>query len=145
MPGTEELDELGLPEVNTECGTDAEKPPKKRKPGTYDSKTGTEAARKRWSKKQFADRRKEFKQAIMANLDPDHFAKGLARCVEHGLIDGVRCYLEVGKFMGTDAQTEERAQNINLNANVKKAETVKLVIEDFTKPDEAEKPGEADA
>lgn len=142
MPGTEELDELELPEVNTECGTDAEKPPKKRKPGTYDSKTGTEAARKRWSKKQFADRRKEFKQAIMANLDPEHFAKGLARCVEHGLIDGVRCYLEVGKFMGTDAQAEERAQNINLNANVKKAETVKLVIEDFTKPETTEADGE---
>lgn len=142
MPGTEELDELELPEVNTECGTDAEKPPKKRKPGTYDSKTGTEAARKRWSKKQFADRRKEFKQAIMANLDPEHFAKGLAHCVEHGLIDGVRCYLEVGKFMGTDAQAEERAQNINLNANVKKAETVKLVIEDFTKPETTEADGE---
>lgn len=142
MPGTEDLDELELPEVHTECGTDAEKPPKKRKPGTYDSKTGTEAARKRWSKKQFADRRKQFKQAIMANLDPEQFAKGLARCVEHGLIDGVRCYLEVGKFMGTDAQAEERAQNINLNANVKKAETVKLVIEDFTKPETTEADGE---
>lgn len=145
MPGTEELDELELPEVHTEYGSTTAKQPQKRNKTTFTSDTSKKALEKRWSKKQFADRRKEFKQAIMANLDPEHFAKGLARCVEHGLIDGVRCYLEVGKFMGTDAQAEERAQNITLNANVKKAETVKLVLEDFTKPDEAEKPGEADA
>lgn len=44
---------------------------------------------------------------------------------------------EAAKLVGaTHDQSPDAAQNLNLKADVKKAETVKLVIEDFMKPDE---------
>lgn len=44
---------------------------------------------------------------------------------------------KAAKLVGaTHDQSPEASQNLNLKADVKKAETVKLVIEDFTKPEE---------
>ena len=44
---------------------------------------------------------------------------------------------EAAKLVGaTHDQSPESRQNVNVTADVKKAETVKLVIEDFMKPDE---------
>ena len=46
---------------------------------------------------------------------------------------------EAAKLVGaTHDQSPEAVQNVNLKADVKKAETVKLVIEDLTKPEEGE-------
>lgn len=51
---------------------------------------------------------------------------------------------EAAKLVGaTHDQSPEASQNVNLKADVKKAETVKLVIEDFTKPEHGEKDGGA--
>lgn len=51
---------------------------------------------------------------------------------------------EAAKLVGaTHDQSPESSQNVNLKADVKKAETVKLVIEDFTKPEQGEKDGGA--
>lgn len=51
---------------------------------------------------------------------------------------------EAAKLVGaTHDQSPEASQNVNLKADVKKAETVKLVIEDFTKPEQGEKDGGA--
>ena len=45
---------------------------------------------------------------------------------------------EAAKLVGAHAdQSPDAKQNLNINADVKKAETVKLVIEDFTKPEGA--------
>lgn len=50
---------------------------------------------------------------------------------------------EAAKLVGAHAdQSPDAAQNLNLKADVKKAETVKLVIEDFTKPETTEAEGE---
>lgn len=44
---------------------------------------------------------------------------------------------KAAKLVGaTHDQSPESRQNVNVTADVKKAETVKLVIEDFTKPEE---------
>lgn len=51
---------------------------------------------------------------------------------------------KAAKLVGaTHDQSPEAVQNVNLKADVKKAETVKLVIEDFTKPEQGEKDGGA--
>lgn len=51
---------------------------------------------------------------------------------------------KAAKLVGaTHDQSPEASQNVNLKADVKKAETVKLVIEDFTKPEQGEKDGGA--
>lgn len=51
---------------------------------------------------------------------------------------------EAAKMVGaTHDQSPEASQNVNIKADVKKAETVKLVIEDFTKPEQGEKDGGA--
>ena len=51
---------------------------------------------------------------------------------------------EAAKLVGaTHDQSPEASQNVNLKADVKKAETVKFVIEDFTKPEQGEKDGGA--
>lgn len=65
------------------------------------------------------------------------------RTLLKGIKDGnVEPLLKMAEFVGYKEKAESSMQ---VKADVKKAETVKLVIEDFTKPDEAEKPGEADA
>lgn len=51
---------------------------------------------------------------------------------------------EAAKLVGaTHDQSPEASQNLNLKADVKKAETVKLVIEDMTKPEATEEGGTA--
>lgn len=51
---------------------------------------------------------------------------------------------EAAKLVGaTHDQSPDAAQNLNLKADVKKAETVKLVIEDFTKPETPDNGGTA--
>lgn len=51
---------------------------------------------------------------------------------------------KAAKLVGaTHDQSPESRQNVNVTADVKKAETVKLVIEDFTKPEQGEKDGGA--
>ena len=50
---------------------------------------------------------------------------------------------KAAKLVGaTHDQSPDAAQNLNLKADVKKAETVKLVIEDLTKPETTEAEGE---
>lgn len=61
----------------------------------------------------------------IAKSDPD-FAQSLLAVAEKAM-----------KLVGaTHDQSPEARQNVNVTADVKKAETVKLVIEDFTKPEE---------
>lgn len=51
---------------------------------------------------------------------------------------------KASKLVGaTHDQSPEASQKVNLMADVKKAETVKLVIEDFTKTEQGEKDGGA--
>lgn len=63
------------------------------------------------------------------------------RTLLKGIKDGnVEPLLKMAEFVGYKEKAESSMQ---LKADVKKAETVKLVIEDFTKPEQGEKDGGA--
>lgn len=105
----------------------------------FDSKKGKEAALKRWSSpKKFASVRSYIKQTCLEEVEKraEAIAKANADFMEAGNLDGVRAIQEGLKGIGAHSENEERAMNLNMkmNADVKKSGTVKLVIEDMTKP-----------
>lgn len=128
----------------TECVDDA---PKKRgnaanlKP--FDSENGKEAALKRWSTKKFANVRNYIKQTMAGEIEKraEAIAKANADFIEAGNLDGVRAVQEGLKGIGAHADNEERAMNLKMKVDgqMKQSGSVKLVIEDMTKPEEEQK------
>ena len=132
--------EMNEKEANaTECVDEAPKKGGLANLKKFDSKKGKEAALKRWSSpKKFANVRRYIKQTCLEEVEKraEAIAKANADFMEAGNIDGVRAIQEGLKGLGAHAENEERAMNLNMkmNADVKKSGTVKLVIEDMTKP-----------
>lgn len=88
-----------------------------------------------WTKSRLAAQRKAYKVAVMEKLTPDNFAKNFLEAFERKDKDEMNAIIEASKFIGCHFdQSEEAVKNLNVKADVKKAGTVKLVIEDMTKP-----------
>ena len=109
----------------------------------FDSEKGKEAALKRWSSNRFARVRSYIKQTCIEEVEKraEAIAKANADFMEDGNLDGVRAIQEGLKGLGAHAENEERAMNFNMkmNADVKNSGSVKLVIEDMTKPEDEQK------
>lgn len=138
-------EELSEKEANaTECVDEAPKKGGLANLKKFDSKKGKEAALKRWSSpKKFASVRNYIKQICLEEVEKraESIAKVNADFMEAGNLDGVRAIQEGLKGIGAHSENEERAMNLNMkmNADVKNSGSVKLVIEDMTKPDEDSK------
>lgn len=92
-------------------------------------------ARGNWTKSRLAAQRKAYKVAVMEKLTPDNFAKNFLEAFERKDKDAMNAIIEASKFIGCHFdQSDEAVKNLNVKADVKKAGTVKLVIEDMTKP-----------
>lgn len=93
------------------------------------------SAKGNWTKKMLAERRKAYKQAVMEKLTPDKFSGAFLEALENRNKDEMTAVIEASKFLGCHFdQSEDCVKNLNVKADVKKAGTVKLVIEDMTKP-----------
>ena len=138
-------EELSEKEANaTECVNDAPKEGGLANLKKFDSKKGKEAALKRWSSpKKFAKVRSYIKQTCLEEVEKraEAIAKANADFMEAGNLDGVRAIQEGLKGLGAHAENEERAMNLNMkmNADVKNSGSVKLVIEDMTRPEDESK------
>lgn len=111
------------------------KSPKKKNPNWTSETAKIAAAKGNWTKKKLAERRKAYKQAVMEKLTPEKFTRAFLEALENRNKDEMAAVIEASKFLGCHFdQSEERVQNLNVKADVKKAGTVKLVIEDMTKP-----------
>lgn len=88
-----------------------------------------------WTKSRLAAQRKAYKQAVMEKLTPDNFADNFVEAFQNHDKDAMNAIIEASKFIGCHFdQSEDAVKNLNVKADVKKAGTVKLVIEDMTKP-----------
>lgn len=109
----------------------------------FDSENGKEAALKRWSTKKFANVRNFIKQTMAGEIEKraEAIAKANADFIEAGNLDGVRAVQEGLKGIGAHADNEERAMNLKMKVDgqMKNTGSVKLVIEDMTRPDEDSK------
>lgn len=111
------------------------KSPKKKNPNWTSETAKIASAKGNWTKKKLAERRKAYKQAVMEKLTPEKFTRAFLEALENRSKDEMTAVIEASKFLGCHFdQSEERVQNLNVKADVKKAGTVKLVIEDMTKP-----------
>ena len=109
----------------------------------FDSEKGKEAALKRWSSNRFAKVRSYIKPTCLEEVEKraEAIAKANADFMESGDYDGVRAIQEGLKGLGAHAEIEERAMNFNMKmkGEVKNSGSVKLVIEDRTRPEEESK------
>lgn len=109
----------------------------------FNSENGKEAALKRWSTKKFATVRNFIKQTMAGEIEKraEAIAKANADFIEAGNLDGVRAVQEGLKGIGAHADNEERAMNLKMKVDgqMKTTGSVKLVIEDMTRPEEDSK------
>ena len=71
----------------------------------------------------------------MEKLTPEKFSYAFLEALENRNKDEMTAVIEASKFLGCHFdQSEDCVKNLNVKADVKKAGTVKLVIEDMTKP-----------
>lgn len=111
------------------------KSPKKKNPNWTSETAKIASAKGNWTKKKLAERRKAYKQAVMEKLTPEKFTRAFLEALENRSKDEMTAVIEASKFLGCHFdQSEEAVKNLNVKADVKKAGTVKLVIEDMTKP-----------
>lgn len=97
------------------------------------------SAKGNWTKSRLAAQRKAYKAAVMEKLTPENFASNFLEAFKRKDKDEMTAVIEASKFLGCHFdQSEEAVKNLNVKADVKKAGTVKLVIEDMTKPIEEE-------
>ena len=102
----------------TKCADNA--PKKRHVPPPADSKRARELANIRWSKQKFADRRKEYKQAVMTAFSPAELAQEMKSATKKGDDRKLNCCIEVAKFMGCHFdQSEERVQNLSVKSDSK--------------------------
>ena len=117
--------------------------PKKRHYNTqnltpFDSRRSKLANEKRWSKSRFTLARDIIKSAMAKKIEEqiDEIAEKNVEFMKKGNAEGVQA-IQLGlKGIGAHSENEEKAMSMNMkvNADVKKSGTVKLVIEDMTKP-----------
>lgn len=106
------------------------------KAANWNSETAKIASMKAvWTKSRLAAQRKAYKQAVMEKLTPEKFSEAFLEAIDNRNKDEMTAVIEASKFLGCHFdQSEEAVKNLNVKADVKKAGTVKLVIEDMTKP-----------
>ena len=106
------------------------------KAANWNSETAKIASMKAvWTKSRLAAKRKAYKQAVMEKLTPEKFSEAFLEALDNRDKDEMTAVIEASKFLGCHFdQSEEAVKNLNVKADVKKAVTVKLVIEDMTKP-----------
>lgn len=111
--------------------------PAKLKP--FDSERAKKASEKRWSNSRFGISKKLIKQMMSMKIEErvEEIAKRNVEFMMQGNQEGVQA-IQLGlKGIGAHSENEEKAMSMNMkvNADVKKSGTVKLVIEDMTKPE----------
>jgi len=106
------------------------------KAANWNSETAKIASMKAvWTKSRLAAQRKAYKQAVMERLTPEKFSAAFLKALDNRNKDEMTAVIEASKFLGCHFdQSEDSVKNLNVKADVKKAGTVKLVIEDMTKP-----------
>ena len=109
----------------------------------FDSSRGAEAAKKRWSNSKFTAVRNEIKQCTLEEIQnrKREIAQRTVEFMLQGNAEGMAAIKEGLKAVGAHADNEERAMvmNMKMKGEVKNSGSVKLVIEDFTKPEEESK------
>lgn len=111
----------------------------------FDSSRGTAAANKRWSNSKFTAVRNEIKQCTLEEIQnrKQEIAQRTVEFMLQGNAEGMAAIKEGLKAVGAHADNEERAMvmNMKMKGEVKNTGSVKLVIEDMTKPEEDESKG----
>lgn len=109
----------------------------------FDSSRGAEAAKKRWSNSKFTAVRNEIKQCTLEEIQnrKQEIAQRTVEFMLQGNAEGMAAIKEGLKAVGAHADNEERAMvmNMKMNGEVKNSGSVKLVIEDMTRPEEEQK------
>ena len=109
----------------------------------FDSSRGAEAAKKRWSNSKFTAVRNEIKQCTLEEIQnrKQEIAKRTVEFMLQGNAEGMAAIKEGLKAVGAHADNEERAMvmNMKMTGEVKNSGSVKLVIEDMTRPEEDSK------
>lgn len=109
----------------------------------FDSSRGAEAAKKRWSNSKFTAVRNEIKQCTLEELQnrKQEIAQRTVEFMLQGNAEGMAAIKEGLKAVGAHADNEERAMvmNMKMKGEVKNTGSVKLVIEDMTRPEEEQK------
>ena len=109
----------------------------------FDSSRGAEAAKKRWSNSKFTAVRNEIKQCTLEEIQnrKQEIAQRTVEFMLQGNAEGMAAIKEGLKAVGAHADNEERAMvmNMKMNGEVKNTGSVKLVIEDMTRPEEEQK------
>ena len=139
------------PILREKCAAEPEKPSPKRSPKSLENliryEAGDIAARMNGSKGgkiralNAAMLKDNALAAAKGNRIPKLIDEALDDAFNAGRIELAAMKMAIAekaaKLVGaTHDQSPEASQNVNLKADVKKAETVKLIIEDFTKPPE---------
>ena len=109
----------------------------------FDSSRGAEAAKKRWSNSKFTAVRNEIKQCTLEEIQnrKREIAQRTVEFMLQGNAEGMAAIKEGLKAVGAHADNEERAMvmNMKMKGEVKNSGSVKLVIEDMTRPEEESK------
>lgn len=109
----------------------------------FDSSRGAEAAHKRWSNSKFTAVRNEIKQCTLEEIQnrKKEIAQRTVEFMLQGNAEGMAAIKEGLKAVGAHADNEERAMvmNMKMKGEVKNSGSVKLVIEDMTRPEEESK------
>lgn len=108
---------------------------------SFDSERGRAAANKRWSNSKFTSVRNEIKQCTLEELRnrKQEIAQRTVEFMLQGNAEGMTAIKEGLRAVGAHSESEERALNLKMKGEVKNTGSVKLVIEDMTKPEEEQK------
>lgn len=109
----------------------------------FDSERAKKASEKRWSNSRFGIAKKLIKQMMSMKIEEriEEISNRNVEFMMQGNQEGVQA-IQLGlKGIGAHSENEERAMNLNMkmNADVKNSGSVKLVIEDMTRPEEESK------
>lgn len=126
-----------------DCGENAEEKQFKGNLQSFDSERGRAAANKRWSNSKFTSVRNEIKQCTLEEIRnrKQEIAQRTVEFMLQGNAEGMTAIKEGLKAVGAHSESEERALNLKMKGEVKNTGSVKLVIEDMTKPEEDESKG----
>lgn len=108
---------------------------------SFDSERARAAANKRWSNSKFTSVRNEIKQCTLEEIRnrKNEIAKRTVEFMLQGNAEGMAAIKEGLRAVGAHSENEERALNLKMKGEVKKSGSVKLVIEDMTRPEEEQK------
>ena len=105
------------------------KSPKKKNPNWTPEEARKASKKAVWTKQKFADRRKEYKQAVMSKLTPDELASVMANAMKTGNDRKLNCCIEVAKFIGCHFdQSEERVQNLSVKSDSKVSGKLEVTV-----------------